>query len=1088
MHKILGSRLAEIYNTTHSKHTKKVLENVSNIAKSSNLSIQQTIPVAERALEGCKDDEAVKAYFQSDVNAALAINVGIKEAITKLKGLPIYEHNEAFKDVVDNYDSLKENGTPDYRFINLFMNDMSGFMWNSKVNESIMQLKGRATDSLPYMLISNTYDALEEYKGKAAYSVMFQRLNTAMSLPANMIAQYIIKNMGEYMGIEAIAELVDHCRMLERSWLSRLMPKTTSVITRLGRFKTTGLNTPVVKMNEQTVFMAKNRLFSIKDGKIVKEYKEYKKLPVEYKKLYEGIVQQNAEVEDDMAICTTVGTNGHQVCVQPGDQSTTVFIDGVAYDAVDDAVNKMVEFGMDNAVIDSMLDIFAYCEGQICSMDNAIQISDENGGATTIILVLEPNNISVMVMDGNLIGESKIYNNLSAIQTTNFIKESYDINIAHLLKEGIEMEQNDMDGAAVELAKYKQEMVDIELTIQKIESLSDESKNDPEMKQYHNELLLRQKEIRNQIADAQSRADGKGGIDENSPASLSGKIYDNFEKLRKNMLSIKDNDTNTTTLEGERVDIGDGFSATPVLTVDEYQHDVVKSVVLKITDETGSNAGVPERINQKFKSFGFSVIDGNELNLTCTMGSLDMPFDDTLKGSVEAVITKLTEEGEHMGDIGTEETPDPEEHEEGEGKEKEGYQEAEERGKDDGAKPPVPNKDDEGEKPKPEKKTPPVEDDTDDSKKDDTATGTDTNGSDIFKGELNKYSKDDLVLIAKAKDKEMGTMLEKIFSGTSINTFDVDKLNELSKFLTDKGETNLAAFVGKQTKGNDDLVPPKEKSKEEKEADIASTREVTELLDRGGDIIAAIREARIAHKNGDKFAMLKVRKLQEAMAQGVGRIIATPELKPVKKTNLKSRPTMESWKESLSSRHMKVRYTVLEDKIVARSANGGKVIGIYPVNESETTGYINAELSKDTEQIPSNTQVMVNAQQFLAGTKDANIDVLYGDNIYQIPKSMIVVNLLEWVNESTLLPLEYNIIKMLFKEHKSVDELAEFTKQKIDEGLFGEIVGGLTGFALGNKIGEMVAKCLGVGQGILYDLLTSRLFGAAIGSAIGDNM
>jgi len=56
---------------------------------------------------------------------------------------------------------------------------------------------------------------------------------------------------------------------------------------------------------------------------------------------------------------------------------------------------------------------------------------------------------------------------------------------------------------------------------------------------------------------------------------------------------------------------------------------------------------------------------------------------------------------------------------------------------------------------------------------------------------------------------------------------------------------------------------------------------------------------------------------------------------------------------------------------------------------------------------------------------------------------------------------------------------------EINEGLWGEIVGGLTGFALGQKVGEIIAKALGVEKGILYDLLTSRLFGAAIGAAIG---
>lgn len=1176
MHKILGSRLAEIYNTTQSKHTKKILENVSNIAKSSGLSIQQAIPMAEKALDQCKDDAVVTGYFQSDINAKNVIDMGISETLKVYKGLPIYEHDMEFRETVDKYELFKSENANDYQITHGFIDEMKKFMWNSKVSESVIELKNKAVTALPYMMISNAYDALEEYKGKGAYALMFQRLNTAMSLPANMVPQYIIKNMKDFQGVPGISDLVEQFKMMERSWLSRLMPKTTSVITKMGRFRTTGLNTPVVKMHEQTVFMINGKLFSINEGKSLKEFHNKKKLPSDYTKLYEGIIQQNAQVEDDMAICTTTNTNGHQVCVYPGEAGTSIFIDGIEYTTIDDAVNKMVEYGMDNSVMDAMLDIFAYCEGQIQSMDNAIQISDENNTYTTVVIVLEPNNISIMVMD-NALNECKIYNNKSAIQTANFIRESYDLNISNLLKEGIEQEVDGQESAAIELAKFKQEMVDIELTIQKIETLDDEKHKDPEIQQYHQELLNRQKEIRNSIADAQSRADGKGGIDDGSPEIISGKIHDGFEKLRKNMLSIKDNDTNTTTLEGERIEIGDGLCATPVITVDEYQHDIVKSVMLRITDDTGSNAGMPERINQKFKDFGFSVVDGNELNVSCTLGSLDMPFDDTLKGSIEAIITKLAGIEHEDGETPEEENDEKLKGDDDEsGKDKDGipgedddddieddddkdndYLDGKERGKDDGAKPPVPNKDDKGEKPEVDDSKPPVEDGKPEKKDGDTKPDGDTkDGEDgaIFKGELNKYDKDDLILIAKAKDKEMGGTLEKILSGTSVDTFDSEKLEALSKFLTDKGEGDLAAFLNKKTgkDGEDDKLPPppKEKTEEEKEADINSTREIQEMLKNGSDLIQAIRETRILHRSGDKYASIKLRKLQEAIQKGPrkvkecydangmelkegmtaldtfsgnsGVILAIngdkaqidfgdgyavldcidligdaasiqteqPEVAMSEKINLKSRPTMESWKAALSSRHMKVRYSVSESRVIATSANTGKIIGVYPVNENETPteGYINATLSVQTEQIPSNTTVQVDAQQFLSGTKDADIDVMYGGSIYKVPKSGIVVNLLESVNESTLLPFENSIIKSLFKEHKSVDQLADEVKEKIDEGLLGEIIGGVTGFALGNKIGEMVAKCLGVGQGILFDLLTSRLFGAAIGSAIGDNM
>jgi hypothetical protein len=55
---------------------------------------------------------------------------------------------------------------------------------------------------------------------------------------------------------------------------------------------------------------------------------------------------------------------------------------------------------------------------------------------------------------------------------------------------------------------------------------------------------------------------------------------------------------------------------------------------------------------------------------------------------------------------------------------------------------------------------------------------------------------------------------------------------------------------------------------------------------------------------------------------------------------------------------------------------------------------------------------------------------------------------------------------------------------KLKEGLLGSIAG----FIMGPAIGKVIANALGVEKGILYDMLTSRLVSAALGSAIQNNM
>ena len=60
----------------------------------------------------------------------------------------------------------------------------------------------------------------------------------------------------------------------------------------------------------------------------------------------------------------------------------------------------------------------------------------------------------------------------------------------------------------------------------------------------------------------------------------------------------------------------------------------------------------------------------------------------------------------------------------------------------------------------------------------------------------------------------------------------------------------------------------------------------------------------------------------------------------------------------------------------------------------------------------------------------------------------------------------------------------EYEGNPMDEGVLGELVGGVAGFLVGPTIGKIMAKALGVNRGIQYDMFTSRLVSAVMGTAI----
>ena len=78
-----------------------------------------------------------------------------------------------------------------------------------------------------------------------------------------------------------------------------------------------------------------------------------------------------------------------------------------------------------------------------------------------------------------------------------------------------------------------------------------------------------------------------------------------------------------------------------------------------------------------------------------------------------------------------------------------------------------------------------------------------------------------------------------------------------------------------------------------------------------------------------------------------------------------------------------------------------------------------------------------------------------------------------------------NESQMMVVENTS-EQIAEMIKKgEIDESVIGSLIGGLTGVTIGPSIGKAICKALGIERGLLYDLLTSRIFTTAVASYIG---
>lgn len=62
--------------------------------------------------------------------------------------------------------------------------------------------------------------------------------------------------------------------------------------------------------------------------------------------------------------------------------------------------------------------------------------------------------------------------------------------------------------------------------------------------------------------------------------------------------------------------------------------------------------------------------------------------------------------------------------------------------------------------------------------------------------------------------------------------------------------------------------------------------------------------------------------------------------------------------------------------------------------------------------------------------------------------------------------------------------LREHGIENLDEGILGSIFGGIAGFVVGPAVGKVIANALGIEKGVLFDMLTSRLVGTALGASL----
>jgi hypothetical protein len=131
-----------------------------------------------------------------------------------------------------------------------------------------------------------------------------------------------------------------------------------------------------------------------------------------------------------------------------------------------------------------------------------------------------------------------------------------------------------------------------------------------------------------------------------------------------------------------------------------------------------------------------------------------------------------------------------------------------------------------------------------------------------------------------------------------------------------------------------------------------------------------------------------------------------------------------------------------------------------------------------------------NAKETAVSRELANIEISYNGlvNVFTLGK-------LSEILDTDIDSLKKTLDKLIDKNINLLEAMQlEFWEkvlndpESINEGILGRAIGGIAGFALGPKVGKMIAKVLGIEKGPLYNVLTSRIVSAALAQELTKNL
>lgn len=238
--------------------------------------------------------ESSDAVAKSFIETQSVKNLGIRNAIQKIKESSIYTYPKA-KMVCEQYQHLLDNkNIPEFSLINNFVNELDSFSWDSSIAPIADELKQKAKSFSREIEVANVLESIKNSGSSSFYSELSETLNSWL-VSENKSSGLLVRNISKFSFNPVINNLINFLNIHESSD-SRKLEVPVNI---QGESSVSKVYSPVLFENGRTFFFIGGCVFEATSDTLRKLQKsEYSDLSENYLRLALTTMKSHVKINE----------------------------------------------------------------------------------------------------------------------------------------------------------------------------------------------------------------------------------------------------------------------------------------------------------------------------------------------------------------------------------------------------------------------------------------------------------------------------------------------------------------------------------------------------------------------------------------------------------------------------------------------------------------------------------------------------------------------------------------------------------------------------------------------------------------------